>query len=192
MALPPPVSVGFFPKAVAGKPAWLQSTTVERICSVSGCISETPPGWIEAWKHNRMGFYDTPQLARTVVPPGEARYVLFPEHDDKLWPRMAPHHEAMLAHIDEVAAEFTGDEWVEVKPIDVRRGDGSGRYEAVLKMLPKDIPVFRMIKRGRKRTAQSSSYLYISSRWVFLKGLEGVPRGIEMLKAEKQHRQGEN
>ena len=77
MQLPPPVLVGFLPKIVARKPKWLHSNTVERICSVSNCISKAPPGWIEKWQHSRMGFYDTPQLAQSVVPRGDTRYVLF-------------------------------------------------------------------------------------------------------------------
>jgi hypothetical protein len=124
-----------------------------------------------------------------ILPAKADMQVLFPEHADKLWPRMEPHHKAMLAHVDEVATELTRDQWVEIEAIDVRRKDDPGRYKAVLKMLPKDIPVFRVVKRGKRHTTGSGSYLYVRKHWVFLRGLEGVPRGIEMLKAEERQRQ---
>jgi hypothetical protein len=71
--------IGYFPKIVASKPDWLNDApVVEEICSVSGCISEPPPNWIETWKHNEMFVYDTPELAWSVVPEEDRhRYTLF-------------------------------------------------------------------------------------------------------------------
>lgn len=60
------VPVGFFPKQVVRRPAWLDDPRVGSIRSVSQCISEGPPGWIDAWEHNDLGFYDTVDTAGAI------------------------------------------------------------------------------------------------------------------------------
>ena len=50
------------------RPDWLKSAGVEEVCSVSTCVSDAPDGWIDQWRHNEMWVYDTPELARSVVP----------------------------------------------------------------------------------------------------------------------------
>jgi hypothetical protein len=71
--------IGYFPKIVARRPDWLTGAPiVEELCSVSDCFSESPPGWIEKWKHNEMFVYDTPELAWSVVSAEERqRFTLF-------------------------------------------------------------------------------------------------------------------
>lgn len=54
------------------RPDWLKAAAVDEVCSVSVCVSEDPDGWIDQWRHNEMGAYDTPELAWSVVP-GPAR-----------------------------------------------------------------------------------------------------------------------
>jgi hypothetical protein len=44
---------------------------VREICSVSSCISADPPDWITAWRHNGVFLFDSPGLARSVVPATE-------------------------------------------------------------------------------------------------------------------------
>ena len=67
-----PTLIGYFPKRTHKRPSWLQAESVEEVCSVSECISESPDGWIDHWLHNEMYVYDTPELAESVVP-GSAR-----------------------------------------------------------------------------------------------------------------------
>jgi hypothetical protein len=62
------VSAGYFPKRTLRRPDWLKAPGVVEICSVSTCISPGPESWIEAWKHNELGWYDSPDLAWAVVP----------------------------------------------------------------------------------------------------------------------------
>ena len=66
-----PVLVGYFPKRSVLRPDWLAAAGVEEICSVSTCIAEGPEGWIDAWRHNAWGFFDTPEEAWSVVPEAE-------------------------------------------------------------------------------------------------------------------------
>jgi hypothetical protein len=76
MNIPSPIFVGYFPKITAKKSdlktekgdIWLKNETVEEICSVSDCISEGPEEWIDKWKHNDLGFYDTEEAALSVIP----------------------------------------------------------------------------------------------------------------------------
>ncbi len=72
-------------------PPELVAAGVAEIASVSDCMSSAPDGWIDAWKHNDHGFYDTEDAAGSVVPADAATaydfyaYELVPvEHDDEL------------------------------------------------------------------------------------------------------------
>jgi hypothetical protein len=79
-----PVLIGYFPKRTERQPDWLKAPNVEEICSVSDCVSSGPEDWIEAWRHNEMWVFDTPELAWSIVPPAEREafdlyaYFLFP------------------------------------------------------------------------------------------------------------------
>jgi len=61
------VFVGFFPKITAPAPEWLSNKSVKQICSVSTCISDGPKDWVNQWKHNEFGFYDSETLAYQVI-----------------------------------------------------------------------------------------------------------------------------
>jgi hypothetical protein len=62
-----PILIGYFPKQIVARPDWLKNQGVLEICSVSECISKGPANWIQAWKHNDWGFYDTEELASQVA-----------------------------------------------------------------------------------------------------------------------------
>jgi hypothetical protein len=59
-----PVLIGYFPKSVSREPG---SPGIEEICSVSGCISAGPSGWVDLWRHNEWAVYDTERLAEGAV-----------------------------------------------------------------------------------------------------------------------------
>ena len=67
MKIPEPQFVGFLPKRTEKKPDWLESQGVTEICSVSDCISPSPENWIEKWKHNEFGFFDSEGLALSIL-----------------------------------------------------------------------------------------------------------------------------
>jgi len=115
---------------------------------------------------------------KRILPTQADLETLFPGHGEKLWGMLGPRLRQMVENIDEVAAELTRQEWTQIEPIDVRQKDDSGRYEQVLGTIPKDIPVFRIVTRSNASAAGSSSYLLINDRWVFIRGLEGIPKVI--------------
>lgn len=61
------VSAGYFPKRTLRRPDWLKAPSVDEICSVSTCMSPGPEDWVGEWKHNALGWYDSPELAWAVV-----------------------------------------------------------------------------------------------------------------------------
>lgn len=97
MNLPSSVFVGYLPKITAQREdlraneggVWLKNDIVEEICSVSDCISKRPEGWIDQWKHNALGFFDTEKAALSILPEHEAKkydlygYKLFPVKFDQ-------------------------------------------------------------------------------------------------------------
>lgn len=111
--------------------------------------------------------------------------ILFPNDADMLWSKLSVYQNKMLQNINKVAAELNRDEWIKIEAIDVRKNDPSGRYQKVLQIIPKDIPVFRVIRKGKKHSAGTSTYLYINGRWIFLQGLEAIPMLIARQKTGK-------
>jgi hypothetical protein len=62
-----PIMIGYFPKITVDRPEWLKNDTVEKICSVSDCFSSGPDDWINQWKHNDLGLFDSEEIALSVV-----------------------------------------------------------------------------------------------------------------------------
>lgn len=67
MTLPEPVFIGFFPKLTEPSVEGLGVDSVKEICSVSNCISSGPHNWINQWKHNELGFYNSEEIACEVI-----------------------------------------------------------------------------------------------------------------------------
>jgi hypothetical protein len=68
---------GYFPKRTEIPPGWKGPAVVEEICSVSECLAPGPKGWIDSWRHNELGFFDTPELASSVIPRGAKGFSVF-------------------------------------------------------------------------------------------------------------------
>ena len=88
-----PIFVGLFPKQTATAPDPLIPLGVMEVAAVSNCISAAPDDWIVQWKHNSLGFYDSEEIARSVIPSGAREpfdlyaYELFPmTYADELEP----------------------------------------------------------------------------------------------------------
>lgn len=62
---------GYFPKRVVSGPEFVKAPGVREICSVSDCISSSPDDWIEHWRHNWFGWFNTIADALSVVPAEE-------------------------------------------------------------------------------------------------------------------------
>lgn len=78
MAIPEPVSVGYFPKVTRDRPDdWKGPDIVSQICSVSECISSGPDRWIEEWLHNQLGFFPSEDAALQVVDDPARNYAMY-------------------------------------------------------------------------------------------------------------------
>lgn len=66
-----PIPLGYFPKRRTPTPDWLARLGIDEILSVSECIAPGPEGWVDAWRHNDHGAFDTIELAWTMVPEPE-------------------------------------------------------------------------------------------------------------------------
>ena len=71
------IDAGYYVKVIEPKPEGLRVQGVREICSVSTCISEAPPGWVDQWRHNEFGWFNTLDDAWSVVPDERSRYRLF-------------------------------------------------------------------------------------------------------------------
>jgi hypothetical protein len=71
------VLVGYFPRRT-NLPAGLSfSTNVDELCSVSDCLKAAPENWVEHWRHNDLGFFNTCQDALSILPPDASGFSLF-------------------------------------------------------------------------------------------------------------------
>ena len=66
MTLPSPILAGFMSKVRLVRPKGFEPMSVKEICSVSGCISETPDV-DPLWRYNDLGFCDSEQTARDII-----------------------------------------------------------------------------------------------------------------------------
>lgn len=72
------IDAGYFAKVVEPTPEGLDVQGVREICSVSTCISSGAEGWVQQWRHNPYGWFNTIEDAWAVVSLGERhRYRLF-------------------------------------------------------------------------------------------------------------------
>ena len=80
------VFAGYFPKRIVSLGAGLKGPFSREIWSVSECISKGPPDWIEHWRHNDFGLFDTREIAESVVPDADRRHYTVLGY--RVWDRM--------------------------------------------------------------------------------------------------------
>lgn len=79
------LAAGYFARRVAQAPEHLRAPGVREICSVSECMSPGADGWIAAWRHNGLGWFNRVADAVGVVPEaqrGEFRLFAYRIHPD--------------------------------------------------------------------------------------------------------------
>lgn len=70
MDLLPPIFIGYSPRRP--EPRWqMKNPAVVEIATMSSCALQMPDDWIDHWKHNDLGLYDTEELALSICAPGE-------------------------------------------------------------------------------------------------------------------------
>jgi hypothetical protein len=80
-----PILIGYFPMKTKKNLPDLKAVGVEEVCSVTDCVSDSPEGWIDQWKHNEMWVFDSVEIARSIIPEAQRHdfnifgYYLFPE-----------------------------------------------------------------------------------------------------------------
>jgi len=100
---------------------------------------------------------------------------LFGKDAAVLWPLLEKNLQAMRKNTARLKAELDGSgEIKEVKLTDVRKKDVSGRFQAVLTAIPKDMPVYIAVLKYEKGSGGSSSYLVVDGKMRWVGGLEGM------------------
>jgi hypothetical protein len=168
-------------------------------CFVPAGAADKPPaqqGTSEGLRAVMMAYYqamasdkaeDQAAALKSILPVKEDIEALFPQHAATLWPQFEKYVALMLEHASDVAKEVSAHGKVtDVKTVDMRKEDSSGRYQEVLPMIPKDIPVYRIVTQYENASAGSSSYLFIRGRWVLIRGLEGIPKFLKNPEGESK------
>ena len=72
------VLLGYFAKRRTPVPAGYDLGAAVEVASVSNCIAQGPPDWIDRWEHNDAFFYDSPAKARAVISADDAaEYIVY-------------------------------------------------------------------------------------------------------------------
>jgi hypothetical protein len=112
---------------------------------------------------------------RAILPVRGDVEFLFPKDAAALWPVFEGNERELLSHRADIAAETQhGGAVRQIETVDVRERKNPA-FDRVLAMLPPDVPVYLVVTRREKATAGSGSYLYVRGRWVWIRGLQGVP-----------------
>lgn len=53
------VDAGYFAKVIEPTPDWLNCQSVREICSVSTCVSSGAEDWVDHWRHNELGWFNS-------------------------------------------------------------------------------------------------------------------------------------
>jgi hypothetical protein len=77
---------GYFPKRIARADDRMAAAHVKEVWSVSTCLSQEPPAWIDRWRHNDLWLFDTVALAESVIPIGKR--AAFRVLGYRIWDRM--------------------------------------------------------------------------------------------------------
>ena len=62
---------GYFARRVKPRPDHLPASGVREICSVSECLSLGADHWIDSWRHNSLGWFNSVADAEKVIPESE-------------------------------------------------------------------------------------------------------------------------
>jgi len=72
------IDAGYFARRVVPRPDHLAAPGVREICSVSECLSAGAENWIQHWRHNGLGWFNSVADALAVIPAaGRGGYRLF-------------------------------------------------------------------------------------------------------------------
>ena len=109
--------------------------------------------------------------------------ILFPKDVETLWPLLDEVQQELEKHLAEVTKELQkGGAVTGVKAINIRKDPEAETYKEVLAMIPKDIPAFDYVVTKEKGSSGGGTYLYVQNRWIFLRGLSGIPKFLKRQK----------
>lgn len=110
--------------------------------------------------------------------------ILFPDHAEKLTRFLELAKSRMKKQVENAPEKELQEERErrrnvrKIETINVRINDKSGRFKAILKIIPPDVPVYRIVEKGG---GGSSTYLFLNGRWIHFMGLESVPEILSKL-----------
>ena len=84
---------------------------------------------------------------------------------------------------DKMAAEFKRRApATKVEFVNVREKDAAGMYQALLKIIPENVPIYTALTFRKSGYGSSSTYLFIRGRWIWFRGVQGAPKYFERTK----------
>lgn len=150
-------------------------------------IEKTIRDGIVAWRTGLASEDEAKQLAtlKDTNPTLQDLKALVGDKAELIWPPMHKWLSMMEKDTDGLRKEMARHgEIRKIRLIDVRSDTSTKRYQRILDMIPKTIPVYRAVIHYSKGSAGTGTFLLIDGRFKVIRGLEAIPEMIEM--AEKQ------
>jgi hypothetical protein len=125
---------------------------------------------------------------RGILPSKKDIEVLFPRHAEKLWPGVEKGIQHYVANLDKIVADFERRGKVEkVIAYDIRADEAkeAGYYRRLLKIIPDNIPLFRIREITDKGGGSSETYLLVNGRWIWIRELYTVAEYLDKLDVKK-------
>ena len=107
---------------------------------------------------------------------------LFPKDSKPIWKVLAQARERFLANAGQIAAgQKKLGKPTKIKVIDLRSVKERQAYGRVLSMIPKNVPVYRIVETYANGNGGggSSAYIKVNGEWVWFPGFMSIPELLE-------------
>lgn len=156
--------------------------------SISAFVEEPKMTIEEAYRGWFKGLASPSKLTqentlKSMLPEQRDIELLFPRYKGKLWPIFELNRKAMLKNAENVVQNIAGrGAIINIKVINVRENEDKKRdFEAILAILPKDIPLIDLAVSVEKGGGASGTYLYVNGRWIWIHSLQSLPELLKRL-----------
>lgn len=118
-----------------------------------------------------------------VLPDEATLKTLFGDDAQLIWSRFAELRKQIIAHSEKAKEEADSmGKIVSVQVFDLRKEESFGKYDRMLDVIPKDIPIYRAEMQLANGTGDGRFYLVIDGKMRFVRGLDGMVQYIDAQK----------
>lgn len=158
------------------------------LCAMTTIVEEPKITIEEAYRGWFKGLASPSKLIqentiKSMLPEKRDIEFLFPRYTGKLWPVFEQNRKVMVLSADKHAENIAGrGAIINIKVVKIRENEERKKeFEAILAILPKDVPLIDLAVSVEKGGAASGTYLYVNGRWIWIHSLQSLPELLKKL-----------